>query len=410
MPTKKTVGKKPPKPVTKTEIPDTHEAEDLDAASADNKGFRTLLAKGQKRGYVTVGEVQKALPKSRVTREQLEEHLEALNDLGIELVSKEEPKAVETSPTVKEKSIASTGTVSDMGGVTDPVKMYLREMGLVTLLTREGEVEIAKKIELGEQEVMRCLLEAQIGVDRVLHLGEQIENGLIRPKHVLRDIDEGDAYVDEAVKIEGFVKTIHAIKQLNDENLDFRKRLFLPQTSPAEKRVIRKNISRRNLKILNVLKEWRLEGSVMEGIEEDIRKEIDRFCDLNDALAARAASMGIPVTRFRDTLKSKTAFLKWSRGKKAMKVVELTRFYTETKAILEDIQQRETANWADVHALRRIISKVEEGHRRVKLAKSELTRANLRLVVSIAKKYTNRGLAISGPDPGGQYRPHESRG
>jgi RNA polymerase primary sigma factor len=81
--------------------------------------------------------------------------------------------------------------IADYGAVTDPVKMYLREMGLVTLLSREGEVEIAKKIEAGEQDVLKALLETTIGVDFILDLGRRIENQLLRPKHVLRDVDEG---------------------------------------------------------------------------------------------------------------------------------------------------------------------------------------------------------------------------
>ena len=88
----------------------------------------------------------------------------------------------------------------DFGTVTDPVKMYLREMGMVTLLSREGEVEIAKKIEAGEQDVLRALLDTSTAVQCILDLGERIEGGGLRPKYVLRDVDEGDTYVDEVVQ------------------------------------------------------------------------------------------------------------------------------------------------------------------------------------------------------------------
>ncbi len=392
MPKKRSTAKKSRKEIRKTDTPVSRKKEGKAGPPAKQTAFEALLVKGQKRGYVTVEEVRKALPQDRFSREQVEERLSLLNEFDIELLTKEELKAAKNLQDVKEKNVAGTPVVSDLGGVTDPVKMYLREMGLVTLLTREGEVEIAKKIELGEQEVLKCLLETQIGVERILSLGEQIENSQIRPKHVLRDIDEGDAYVDEAVKIEGFLKTIHDVRKIHEENLAFRTRLFSSKTPQSEKRAIRKNISRRNIKILNLLKEWRFEGSVMEGIEEDIRSEIDAFKALQDALSARAAAMHTSVTALCENMKSKKAFMKWAKGRTTMKTAELTRFFNDVRELLEHIQAREKKNWADMHALKRIIVKVEEGHRKVKIAKSELTKANLRLVVSIAKKYTNRGL------------------
>ncbi len=376
----------------KTETQAMNGTQDTKAASAGTKSFRPILVKGQKKGSLNAEQEKKVLRQNRFSREQAEEQEVMHNDLDIEVLDKEEPKSINNLQDVRSKSIPDPEFASELGGITDPVKMYLREMGMVTLLTREGEVEIAKKIEQGEQEVLRCLLETQIGVDRILGLGEQIENGLIRPKHVLRDIDEGDAYVDEAVKIEGFVKTIHEVRKIDEENLEFREQLFSPLFPQSEKRAIRKNINRRNLKILDFLKDWRLEGSVMEGIEEDIRKEIDELRALNDELSERASSMNISITGLCDKFRSKTEFLKWARSRTSLKVVELTRFFVDTRGLLEKIQARERTNWADMHALKRIIVKVEEGHQKVKMAKSELTRANLRLVVSIAKKYTNRGL------------------
>jgi len=392
MPQKQNKWKNALKTMKKTETQAMNETQENEAASAGTKAFRPILVKGQKKGSLNVEQEKKVLRQNRLSREQAEEQEVMHNDVNIELLDKEEPKSMDNLQKVRSKSIPDPEFASELGGITDPVKMYLREMGMVTLLTREGEVEIAKKIERGEQEVLKCLLETQIGVNRILGLGEQIENGLIRPKHVLRDIDEGDAYVDEAVKIEGFVKTIHEVRKINEENLEFREQLFSPLFPQREKRAIRKNINRRNLKILDLLKDWRLEGSVMEGIEEDIRKEIDELRALNDELSERASSMNISITGLCDKFRSKTEFLKWAKSRTSLKVIELTRFFVDTRELLEKIQARERTNWADMHALKRIIVKVEDGHQKVKMAKSELTRANLRLVVSIAKKYTNRGL------------------
>ncbi len=98
-------------------------------------------------------------------------------------------------------------------------------------MSREGEVEIAKKIEAGEQDVLKSLLETTMGVDYILKLGEHIREGELRPKHVLRDIDEGDTFVDEVVQIANFVGTINEINLLNDENKVFRERIASRQSA-----------------------------------------------------------------------------------------------------------------------------------------------------------------------------------
>jgi RNA polymerase primary sigma factor len=99
-------------------------------------------------------------------------------------------------------------------------------MGMVTLLSREGEVTIAKKIEAGEQEVLKSLLETVTGVDCILDLGRHIEKGDLRPKHVLRDIDEGDSFMDDSSQIDLFMDTLKKIRTLNEENERFREQLF----------------------------------------------------------------------------------------------------------------------------------------------------------------------------------------
>ena len=282
----------------------------------------------------------------------------------------------------------------DYGSVTDPVKMYLREMGLVTLLSREGEVEIAKKIEAGEQDVLKALLETTIGVDFILDLGRRIESLLLRPKHVLRDVDEGDTYQDEFVQIETFMKTVKGIAEIHEENMGFREKLFdsSSKLKPEEQRRIRRCISRRNQKIFDMLKEWRLEGSVIDQLEADIRNLIRWFDAMNRVVTGTAEAFNLPVATFRENLTAKSRFIKMTNKQCDLMRKELEAIYAHVSDTQNQIVTRENEIKANSRILKRILSNVDEGRARAKLAKSELIKANLRLVVSIAKKYTNRGL------------------
>ncbi len=280
----------------------------------------------------------------------------------------------------------------EFGTVADPVKMYLREMGLVTLLSREGEVEIAKDIESGELEILRALIDTEIGVEYLLETEKQIKNGDIRLKHVLRDVDEGDTYVDEVVQIERFLNGIALIKKIYNETVAYRYKLFLSDLSDEEQRRIRRNISRRNNKIFDLLKQWRFEARIMNNIEVKIRQNIDWFDTANINLTMCADKVNALVTELRDNIKTEKMFVKWAGRSCDLSKDDLIVLFAEIKRILKQIEEKEISIKSNSRILKRIITCVEEGRFRAKRAKSELVKANLRLVVSIAKKYTNRGL------------------
>jgi RNA polymerase primary sigma factor len=360
---------------------------------ATPKAIKTLLTKGKKQGYLTYDEINELLPEDMLFPEQIDETLMLFYANNIEIIEKKhQKKVVKLKKTKEKKTVAKSAVSSDFGTVTDPVKMYLREMGLVTLLSREGEVEIAKKIEAGEQEVLRALLESTAGVESILALGGDIEEGALRPKYVLRDVDEGDTYADEIVQTEKFLETIRGIKEFHEENRVFREKLFVRKIDADKQRKIKKSLARRSHKIFELLKDWRLESSVVDDIESKIWHQIGWF----DAKLRRTGEISdildVSTPELLDNLASKTKFVKWAGGRSKITRDELATLYSELKTNQNDVIGKEVEIKANIRSLKKIMSNVDEGRFRAKLAKSELTKANLRLVVSIAKKYTNRGL------------------
>ncbi|MBF0452024.1 MAG: RNA polymerase sigma factor RpoD [Candidatus Magnetomorum sp.] len=358
------------------------------------KEIMALIDKGKSHGSLTYDEINEALPDDLTSPEKIEETLLMFQSMNISIV--DNTKKSTESPTLKKtvKPVVTDNTpssLSDYGSVPDPVKMYLREMGIIGLLSREGEIEIAKKIETGEQEVLKALLETTIGIENIILLGEQLGEGEIRLKNVLRDVDEGDTYVDESFQVENFVSAIKEVKSIHEENKQYREILFGPPIDREERRRVRRCINRRNKKIFKLLKDWRLESEVIDLIEQQIKQQINWFDKKNRDLSDCAAQMTLTISELRAFWTEESSFEEWI-ATQTENSAAFTDSFAHAEGINDQIQVQEKTIKTNNQILKRVMNAVHSGRQNTKLAKSELVRANLRLVVSIAKKYTNRGL------------------
>lgn len=384
-------------------IVEEEEMEDLEddmkeEINEEKKGLKkelsSIISIGKKKNSITYDEIMKEFSKEEISPDMIDEVIIALEDEGIKIIEDNDDDNDDNRVYKKKQKILSRNiSASDVGKVTDPVRMYLKDMGTIALLTREEEIELAKEIEKAEQDVMKSFLKTKNVVNSIIYIGEKIKAGEIRPKYVLRDVDEGDAYVEESAQIEKYLKAIKEIKKINSENEKIRKGLFIDKMGILEKVNLRKCIARRNEKIFNLIKDWRFENKVISYLENKLRADRRWFEDKFGELSDYMEKVGkFSINEFFDNSKNKRMFLKWAKEKSGLDEDTLSEVYKKSREIQADIKNREKELGLTINTCNKILGDVEKSNAYAQTKKSELIKANLRLVVSIAKKYINRGL------------------
>jgi len=400
------------KKVTETEVEEP--SEELAAAliseeDLENSGLRELVDKGKEQGFLTYEEINSMLPEDISDPDQVEETIQMLIDIGIEVQEgKQDAEGNEDSPpeTVPDTRTTLTTVESEIGRTTDPVRLYMREMGTVDLLTREGEIAIAKRIEEGYRELLAACCFYPGIVDKILDDYQAV----LKEEKRLSEVMVGFMDINDEIPPPAIVQAAQKKEKNEDDDeqptgpdpVEVKKRFnaLKRQFNKVEKACLKSRTTKKALKeqqkLGEIFKFIKLSPTQFEviarpardslGIIRDCEKEVYRIFVKLARMPRRDFIQSYPGNEADPSwgLKMSRVRKPWAKTIKE-NIDEVTRQHNKL-AKLEKIIGLEIAHIKDINR------RMSIGEAKIRRAKKDMVEANLRLVISIAKKYTNRGL------------------
>jgi len=359
-----------------------------------------LIDLGKEKGYLTYDEVNDLLPPDMVSSDQLDDVMSMFGEMDIEVVDSEQKIALRKDQGLDEESgdeeedEESEFEAGVLGRTSDPVRMYLREMGQVSLLTREGEVEIAKRIEEGEALVTRVIMKTPIAFKEIISLGERLEKGQISVAEVTKEYEEEEGSEEEEKQRQRILDLVGQIRELDGRFMELREKLA-GEVSREEKKEFDREAKEVKAQMSELMRQIRLKDFQVAKIVDRLKELAQQVKKGNSEVQACEQELKVPHKEIKRQLrrmrKSDEEALKVSAELKvpveALLVVE-----KRLKGAQRKFKRVEEESGFAPEELLDSLKEVQKGEWRAKSAKTELVEANLRLVVSIAKKYTNRGL------------------
>ena len=389
--------------------------------------IKELISKGKEQGFLTYAEVNDHLPEGIVDSDQIEDIINMITEMGIvvqELPPDEDSLSLNddeqsTDEDAAEEAAQALVTVDqEFGRTTDPVRMYMREMGTVNLLTREGEISIAKRIEEGLNQVTHALAFYPNTVEKLLtsyalvmsqpeeeedeeEESERLKlsdllNGFIDPDadndviedHAIKNEDDDDDE-EEEVEVDTGIDPEEAKKHFDDLI-----KLFKKTNQPAVKKDPKKLLKARE-KTADYFMRFRIVPVLLSELKQDLKHIVCKIRDFEKQISKLAISSGMPRREFIKSFTDNSSNLDWVQNRlkgKPKYAVKLKKNKDNIRKIQRKLLKIEELTNLKVSEIKEINRKMSIGEAKSKRAKKEMIEANLRLVISIAKKYTNRGL------------------